>query len=48
MVLTENHGEMREMMQECLEDAILMGCDEQQFKQILQELCGQLVNPYND
>jgi hypothetical protein len=45
-VLTENLGELREMAQEALEDAVLMGCDEAQFRQVVAALMGGLVNPY--
>ncbi|HBA36141.1 MAG TPA: hypothetical protein DCZ12_18610 [Gammaproteobacteria bacterium] len=47
-VLTENHREMREMLQDCFEDALLMGCDEEQFRQILKGLIDELENPYHD
>jgi hypothetical protein len=34
------------MAQEALEDAVLMGCDEAQFRGVLRELAEGLVNPY--
>ncbi len=46
-VLRENHEELRQQLQDCFEDALLMGCDEQQFRQILDGLVKELVNPYN-
>ena len=45
-VLNENLEELREMAQEALEDAVLMGCDEAQLRRVLHELADHLVNPY--
>ena len=45
-VLNENLGEIGEMAQDALEDAILMGCDEAQIRQVLNDLVSSLVNPY--
>jgi len=45
-VLSENLDEIRQVCQDALEDAVLMGCDEQQFRQVLAELIATLVNPY--
>ena len=45
-VLNENLEEIRGMAQDALEDAVLMGCDETQFRQVLRELGEGLVNPY--
>jgi hypothetical protein len=45
-VLNENLGELREMAQDALEDAVLMGCDEAQFRRVVEELVASLVNPY--
>ncbi len=45
-VLNENLGELREMAQDALEDAVLMGGDEAQFRRVLQALLDGLVNPY--
>jgi hypothetical protein len=45
-VLNENLEEIREMAQDALEDAILMGCDEAQVRQVLHELMDNLENPY--
>lgn len=47
-VLNENIEEIREMAQDALEDAILMGCDEQQVREVLRGLVERLVNPYPD
>ncbi|MBK1695881.1 hypothetical protein [Rhodovibrio salinarum] len=45
-VLNENLEEVREMAQDALEDAILMGCDEGQVRQVLHQLMDGLENPY--
>jgi hypothetical protein len=45
-VLNENLAELRELAQEALEDAVLMGCDEAQVREVLAEIVGGVVNPY--
>ena len=45
-VLQENFDEIQQICQDALEDAVLMGCDERQFRDELSELVGRLVNPY--
>ncbi|MGH6928647.1 MAG: hypothetical protein ACREEV_10045 [Dongiaceae bacterium] len=45
-VLNENLEELQQMAQDALEDAILMGCDEVQVRQVLERLVGSLDNPY--
>lgn len=45
-VLSENMEEIRQTCQDALEDAVLMGCDEQQFRAVLTELVNDLKNPY--
>jgi hypothetical protein len=45
-VLNENLTELRELAQEALEDAVLMGCDEEQVRQVLADLVASIVNPY--
>jgi hypothetical protein len=45
-VLNENLEELRDMAQEAFEDAVLMGCDEAQFRGVLHRLADGLVNPY--
>ena len=45
-VLQENLLEIRQVCGDALEDAILMGCDEAQFRSVLAELVAQLKNPY--
>ena len=45
-VLNENLEEIRQLAQEAFEDAVLMGCDESQFRQVLRELVASLENTY--
>lgn len=45
-VLNENLDEIREMAQDALEDAVLMGCDEGQVRQVLHGIVDALENPY--
>ncbi len=47
-VLRENLEEIRQTCQDALEDALLMGCDERQFRHILGRLVQQIENPYHD
>ena len=47
-VLEENLEEIREMAQEALEDAVLMGCDEAQARAVMRELIDQLAEPFKD
>jgi len=47
-VLRENLEEIQQICQDALEDAVLMGCDERQFRQILGRLVQQIENPYRD
>ncbi len=47
-VLNENLGEIRQMAQDALEDAVLMGCDERQLRQVLHDMVDDLTNPYAD
>jgi hypothetical protein len=45
-VLNENLAELRDLAQDALEDAVLMGCDERQVRDVLARIVGGLVNPY--
>ncbi|MBX6323623.1 MAG: hypothetical protein IRY94_17540 [Rhodospirillaceae bacterium] len=45
-VLNENLEEIRDLAQEALEDAVLMGCDEAQVREVLHGLVDSLSNPY--
>ena len=45
-VLNENLAELQGLAQDALEDAVLMGCDEAQIREVLAALISGLVNPY--
>lgn len=45
-VLNENLEELQQMAQDALEDAIIMGADEAQIRDVLQKLLDSLENPY--
>ena len=38
--------EIQQLCQDALEDAVLMGCDEGQFRQVLANLVETVENPY--
>jgi hypothetical protein len=45
-VLHDNLREIEELCQDAFEDALLMGCDEQQIRSALRQLIAGLKNPY--
>jgi hypothetical protein len=45
-VLNENLAELRDLAQEALEDAVLMGADERQVREVLASIVSGLINPY--
>ena len=45
-MLRENLEEIRQACQDALEDAVLMGCDENQFKRALAQPMQVMENPY--
>ena len=45
-VLNENLAELKALAQDALEDAVLMGCDERQVREVLAGIVEGLVNPY--
>lgn len=45
-VLQENLEEVRQVCQDAMEDAVLMGCDEQQVRAVLAELVASLQSDY--
>ena len=45
-VLNENLAELKELAQEAFEDAVLMGCDERQVREVLVGIVAGIVNPY--
>ena len=45
-VLNENLEEIRQFCQDALEDAVLMGCDEAQARDVMESLVRSIKNPY--
>ena len=45
-VLNENFEELRQMVQDALEDGLLMGCSEVQLRGAFHALIDNLINPY--
>ena len=45
-VLRENLEEIRTLCQDALDDAVLMGCDEAQFRDVLVKLAESLESAY--
>lgn len=45
-VMNENLDELRQLAQDMLEDALLMGCSERQVREVLHALVDQLVSAY--
>lgn len=45
-VLRENLGEIEQACQDAFEDALLMGCDEKQIRDVFRKLIESLENPY--
>ena len=45
-VLNENLAELKGLAQDALEDAVLMGTDERQVREVLARIVTGLVNPY--
>lgn len=46
LVLRDNLGEIEEICQEALEDAVLMDVSEAQFREVLRSVVDKLTNPY--
>jgi hypothetical protein len=45
-VLNENLAELRDLAQEAFEDAVLMGCDEEQVREVRAGIVAGIVNAY--
>lgn len=46
-VLDENLGEIRQICQDAFEDALLLGCDEAQVRDVFASVVTSLTNPYS-
>ena len=47
-VLNENFAELRQVLQDALDDAILLGCSKTQIREVLHELVDELENSYDE
>ena len=47
-ILNENLAEIRAYCQDAFEDAILMGCDEAQVRQVFESVIKAIENPYRN
>jgi hypothetical protein len=47
-VLDENLAELRQLCQDAFEDALLMGCDESQVRDVFRKVMDSLHNPYKN
>ena len=45
-VLNENYAELQQIAQDAFEDALLIGCSEEQVRSVLRDLVDGLTNPY--
>ena len=45
-VMNQNKAELYQAAQDAFEDALLMGCSEQQLRDYLQQLVAGVENPY--
>lgn len=47
-VLNENLAELRNLAQETLDDALLLGCSKEQARLILRDMLNELDSPYEE
>lgn len=47
-VLNDNLEEIRDYCQEAFEDALLMGCDEKQVREVFESIVKAIKNPYRN
>ncbi len=47
-VLNQNLEEIRQSCQDAFEDAVLMGCDEEQIRRVFTAVVESLTNPYTE
>ena len=45
-VLDENLAELRQLCQDAFEDALLIGCEENQVREVFRRVVDSLHNPY--
>lgn len=47
-VLNENYAELRNLAQETLDDALLLGCSESQAREVLRSMLDDLTASYDE
>ncbi len=47
-VLNENHEELRQMVRDALEDALLMGCSERQVREVMHALIDEVIPAFHE
>jgi predicted DNA-binding protein (UPF0251 family) len=47
-VLNENHEELRQMVRDALEDALLMGCSERHVREVMHALIDEVIPAYGE
>lgn len=47
-VLRENLEELQQVCQDAFEDALLIGCDEEQIRAVFAQVVAELHNPYDE
>lgn len=47
-ILNDNFAEIEQTCQDAFEDALLMGCEEEQIREALVQVIARLTNPYQE
>jgi hypothetical protein len=47
-VLNENHAELRQMVRDTLEDALLLGCSEVHVREVLHRLIDEIMPEFQE
>lgn len=47
-VLNENHAELRQMVRDTLEDALLLGCSESHVREVLHSLIDEIMPEFQE
>ncbi len=47
-VLNENHAELRQMVRDTLEDALLLGCSETHVREVLHRLIDEIMPEFQE
>lgn len=47
-VLNENHAELRQMVRDTIEDALLLGCSETHVREVLHRLIDEIVPDFRE